>query len=170
MRIRQEELDRRETVERLAPQLDGFGQAALIDMAIEARTAAAQQIACLRDGQLSDVGLGLWHGSRPFGRGVASVPKRLPDAHGEGIDPESEWQVLGWTLDQLESTPKDRSRGGRPAMRAVRSDVIELANAISIYKVVDSSGHATHFRGRNVDSELVDTVMLEIQRLLEPLD
>ena len=44
-----------------------------------------------------------------------------------------------------------------------------MANGITMERVGEDDGYSIRLRGSAVDVELVDVVMLEIKRLLEPI-
>ena len=101
---------------------------------------------------------------------------RLRDAleTGMGVDPASEWELLAPVLTAHEADLRpDPARGGRPRgptrRRRTREGEIELANGITMERVSEEDGFSIKFRGRAVDVELMDAVMLEIKRLLEPI-
>ncbi len=93
---------------------------------------------------------------------------------GMGTSPGEEWGLLEPVLDAHEAeTLPDRSRGGRPrrgpSRRRQREGEIALANGITMERISEEDGFSIKFRGRVVDVELMDSVMLEIKRLLEPI-
>ena len=92
-------------------------------------------------------------------------------ASGQGTEPELEWALVERIIETVEAGPKDRSRGGRPkldpAKAPVRQPRVELPNGISIRHETDRHGHAIRLEGRLVDTQLIETVMAEIERLLE---
>ncbi|MEM0921623.1 MAG: ParB N-terminal domain-containing protein [Pseudomonadota bacterium] len=99
---------------------------------------------------------------------------RYPAETGAG-----EWEALEPVIIESEADTRagagpGGARGGRPRAgggagrkRQVLGRV-ELANGMAISKEVDEAGYAIRFHGRNVDSELVETVMSSIRYLLEP--
>lgn len=94
-------------------------------------------------------------------------------AKGQGVDAELEWALLEPVIRASEEAPRDQSRGGRPRSMAggkpSRRGEIKLANGSSIKHEIDSKGHVIRFHGQNIDTDLIETVMLEIERLLEPI-
>ncbi|PWE32915.1 chromosome partitioning protein ParB [Maritimibacter sp. 55A14] len=94
-------------------------------------------------------------------------------ASGQGTGPEEEWTLMEPLIRRAEVAARDPSRGGRPKSAPVQTERhgrIALANGMAIEKQVDDRGYAIRFFGEAVDSDLLDTVMAEIQRLLEPVD
>ena len=90
----------------------------------------------------------------------------LADSSAESF--EAEWKRIEGPLKAHEASQKQRATKP-PAAKPVRHGVIELANGIKIEKI-NSDGHIDiRFTGKHADNVLVDTVMLEIQRLLEPI-
>lgn len=91
-----------------------------------------------------------------------------------GADPFEEWQVMLPLIEMAEETPRAPSRGGRPRSSNAathRREIeatghMDLGNGTVIHKEVDERGYAIRFSGRNVDAELVETVMSSISSLL----
>jgi len=79
---------------------------------------------------------------------------------------EHEWRVLDDVLKDYESLSK-KAKLERCAPKPERYGEIDLANGIKIEKISGGGYIDIRFTGRKVDNELVDTVMLEIERLLE---
>lgn len=89
----------------------------------------------------------------------------LSDSGAENFD--QEWKLIEGPLKDHEADSKQKSRK-EPASKRYRHGVIELANGIKVEKI-NGDGHIDiRFTGKQADNVLVDTVMLEIQRLLEP--
>jgi ParB family chromosome partitioning protein len=91
---------------------------------------------------------------------------------GMGTSPAEEWDVLEPVVEEheAESLPESK-RGGRPRKappRRSREGQIALANGISMERIREDDGYAIKFRGP-VDIDMMDAVMLEIKRLLEPI-
>jgi len=93
-------------------------------------------------------------------------------ASGQGVSADQEWALLEPLILAAEAEGSDPARGGRPrsalVKRAVREDTVPLANGMSITREHDGTNYLIRFKGAQVDAELVNTVMLEIQRLLGP--
>ncbi|MGB0661754.1 MAG: ParB/RepB/Spo0J family partition protein [Mangrovicoccus sp.] len=95
-------------------------------------------------------------------------------ATGQGIDPESEWQVLEPIVDAAEAETRDPKRAGRPrksSPKARPQDTAEtrhLENGITLRRLSDAKGHYLRIEGRQVDSEYMRTVLDELARLLGP--
>jgi ParB family chromosome partitioning protein len=94
-------------------------------------------------------------------------------ATGQGVDAGSEWALVEPFVEEAEAAERPPRSGGRPRQasrpKPMREDEVELANGISIRRVSDAQGYSIRFYGQAVNSELVDLVMAEIQRLLEPI-
>ena len=91
-------------------------------------------------------------------------------ATGLGTDPEREWAELLRALTTLEAENRT-SQKGREEPEPVREvelkrGYIALANGRGIRHVRDAKGHALRFEGP-VDSMLIDTVMKQIEFVLE---
>ena len=89
--------------------------------------------------------------------------------HIDPSDPSAEWDAMLPVIEQVEGTVADPARGGRPktVLKVTRSRQTKLANGISIEKESGPDGYAIRFHGRNVSSDLVDSVMDNIRHLLE---
>jgi ParB family chromosome partitioning protein len=98
-------------------------------------------------------------------------------APGGGADAEAEWAEMAAALATVEPPPA--ASGGRRRVRGrepgpgredrPRRDYIPLANGMAIRHVVDDRGrHTLRFEGP-ADAILVEQVMREIERLLEPI-
>jgi ParB family chromosome partitioning protein len=114
-------------------------------------------------------------GLRLAGALRAGLTSRLREglASGQGTDPETEWEVLEPIVEIAEAEIRPPARGGRPRSRAgaVTSDrpgQYRLDNGVTIRRESDSKGYYIRLEGRQVDADMVDTVMFEIKRLLEP--
>lgn len=95
-------------------------------------------------------------------------------ATGQGTDAALEWSLLEPILEHAEANtapPKQRLPGRQPPPR--RADAgdgyYRLANGITIMRDSDSRGYYIRLEGSAVNFELVDEVMFEIKRLLEPI-
>ncbi|QIE42997.1 ParB/RepB/Spo0J family partition protein [Meridianimarinicoccus aquatilis] len=106
----------------------------------------------------------------------AGLAGRLREAlaTGQGVDPVEEWALLEPIVEIAEAETREPKRGGRPRRSAPekRPDdgvgIYHLENGISIRRESDTKGYYIRLEGRQIDGELVDTVMFEIKRLLEP--
>lgn len=94
-------------------------------------------------------------------------------ATGQGVDAELEWALLEPILLTAEAGPRDERRAGRPRVAAARPaqdrGSVALANGVSIRHETDRRGHLIRFEGRRVDTYLIESVIAEIKRLLEPI-
>jgi hypothetical protein len=90
-----------------------------------------------------------------------------------GVSPAEEWELLEPVLEEHEAeTMPDETRGGRPRKarpRRLREGQIALANGITMERIREDDGFIIKFRGYGVDVDMMDAVMLEIKRLLEPI-
>lgn len=88
-------------------------------------------------------------------------------------DAEEEWTRIAAFLDGLDDTPRTASRGGRP--RAPKgpatgwsgAQVLTTSAGITIRRMQDDKGHILRFEGKGLDSELMESLILEIRNLLE---
>jgi ParB family chromosome partitioning protein len=88
-------------------------------------------------------------------------------------DAKEEWALMLPILDAHESSAKDPSRGGRPSKPKmmqtgwIDAKTIRTTSGITIRRGQDSKGITLRFEGRAMDSDLMDSLMAEIQNLLE---
>lgn len=95
-------------------------------------------------------------------------------AAGEGQDAASEWALMEPVVERAEALDKPAKAPGRPRSTAPRrmeagDGYVKLANGITIMRDSDSRGHYIRLEGAVVNIELIEVVMFEIQRLLEPI-
>ena len=90
---------------------------------------------------------------------------------GIGSTASEEWSLLEAVLAEHEAEGRpDRGRGGRPRAtlpRRRREGEVALANGITLERISEDDGFAIKVRGPGLDVELMDTVMIEMKRLLE---
>jgi len=92
---------------------------------------------------------------------------------GQGVDPATEWTLLKDVLDGYEMKPVQRAdKGGRPKVKRAEpgwkdAETLMLSSGITLRKAHDSQGYTIRFEGPSLDSELMDSVMAELQFLLE---
>lgn len=86
-------------------------------------------------------------------------------------DAEEEWAVLDQVISQTDTGPRDTRRGGRPKSTPVAGWIddktIRTSSGFIIRRGEDSKGAILRFEGRRMDAAMMETVMLQIQRLLE---
>lgn len=87
-------------------------------------------------------------------------------------DADAEWSGLEPVIEDAEAGPRQVRRGGRP--KTVRSvsgwkgaDTLETSAGITIRKKRDGQGYLLRLEGDKLDSDLMDSLMSEIQALLE---
>ncbi|WP_289040980.1 ParB N-terminal domain-containing protein [uncultured Aliiroseovarius sp.] len=90
-------------------------------------------------------------------------------ADGQGIDAETEWALLESVIEQHEGKPRDGSRGGRPKVAPPRKAGPEVATSTGfvLRREHDDRGYLIRFEGRKVDAEMVDAILVEVERWLE---
>lgn len=87
-------------------------------------------------------------------------------------DAEAEWQLIEPVLAEAESMPRNPSRGGRPRSKPapqygwIDDQTLRTTTGITIRRARDGDAHVLRLEGR-LDAELVESLMLEIQALLE---
>lgn len=104
-------------------------------------------------------------------RGAEAGLRRALSDHAP-VDADEEWAVLEPVIAKIEQGPRDASRGGRPKAKPVGygwidSQTIRTSGGVTIRRASDSKGHILRLEGRAVTAELMDSLMLEIQSLLE---
>lgn len=87
-------------------------------------------------------------------------------------DAEQEWLVIEPEIRAIEQGPRDTSRGGRPKSSPagygwIDSQTIRTSGGITIRRATDSRGYILRFEGPAMTAELMDSLMAEIQALLE---
>ena len=87
-------------------------------------------------------------------------------------DADQEWALMEPVIVALESAPRDKSRGGRPKTEKQPSDwagakSVKTSTGITIRSMQDSQGFVVRFEGRAIDAERMDSLLTEIQFLLE---
>ncbi|MDP0926201.1 ParB/RepB/Spo0J family partition protein [Paracoccus onubensis] len=100
----------------------------------------------------------------------ASLRKVLSDHLPSNAD--EEWTVIEPVILSFEKGETDKSRGGRPRSNPMKhgwidSKTIRTSSGITIRRATDSKGHILRFEGRGIDNDIMDSLMLEIQALLE---
>ncbi|MFC7704189.1 ParB/RepB/Spo0J family partition protein [Plastorhodobacter daqingensis] len=95
-------------------------------------------------------------------------------ATGMGVDPAKEIAVMEPVLARADAASRETSRGGRPRRTAAPrapgpDDRIPLANGVTMERVRHDDGYSIRLRGRVVDGPFIETVMRELERLLEPI-
>ena len=90
---------------------------------------------------------------------------------GQGTDPASEWALLEAAMAELDDVPQV-SRGGRPRINVPKpgwhgNDTLVLSNGIRLRKDTDSNGYVIRLSGKELSTDLIDSLMEEIRYLLE---
>lgn len=89
------------------------------------------------------------------------------------IDAEQEWAAVLQVLEVFERGPKDTSRGGRPkaVTKKVTShrvvDLFVAGKIVSIAQEEDARGHSLRFQGDGVNSDIVNKILKELQRVFK---
>lgn len=110
----------------------------------------------------------------------AGLTKHLRDALATGQamgvdrDAAAEWALMEPTIIKSEAVDKPVKTPGRPRQTPPRrtevgDTYVKLANGITMVRDRDSRSHYIRLEGRVVNDELIDIVMNEIRRLLEPI-
>ncbi|MEL6510452.1 MAG: ParB N-terminal domain-containing protein [Pseudomonadota bacterium] len=89
-------------------------------------------------------------------------------ATGQGVDPQSEWELLEpFTITQDERAPaRQLVKTARP--RVERADEVHLANGVVMRREHDGKSHLIRLEGKVVDVMMVEEVMAAVKHLLEP--
>jgi ParB family chromosome partitioning protein len=113
-------------------------------------------------------------GLRLVGAIRSGMAPDLRRALGAGVaqDAASEWAMVEPVVLIAEAIDKPQKSPGRPRIKPpMRSEFgdgyFKLANGITMMRDSDTRGHYIRLEGHAVNIELIDVVMLEIQRLLE---
>ncbi|MDP2520858.1 ParB/RepB/Spo0J family partition protein [Shimia thalassica] len=92
-------------------------------------------------------------------------------ASGQPQSAEEEWALLDAGIQKMEAVPRDPRRGGRPTTTPVagwkNADTLVTSSGITIRKQQDSKGYVLRFEGRKLDDDLMNSLLAEIQTLLE---
>lgn len=97
---------------------------------------------------------------------------RLRAALGAGAytSPEAEWAALEPTVEALMTEPTEVARRGRPKLPPTpgwNGDTLQLSTGITLRKERDSQGFIIRLAGRGLDTDVMDTIMIQIQHMLE---
>lgn len=88
------------------------------------------------------------------------------------VDADEEWALLEPELEVSERRPREPSRGGRPRSRPaeygwIDDQTIRTSSGITIRRASDGKAHILRLEGAALNSDLMESLMLEIQALLE---
>jgi ParB family transcriptional regulator, chromosome partitioning protein len=86
--------------------------------------------------------------------------------------PAYEAELLAQALPELDGKPKDVRRGGRPSSKLLETgrqgpQTLNILSGITLRCDEDSQGYLIRLSGEGLTSDLIDSVMSELQRLLE---
>jgi len=94
-----------------------------------------------------------------------ALARRVPE------NSEQEWATIESVIAQAVDAPGPSSRGGRPRNAAPSgwqgADTLKTSSGIIIRRMRDERGYVLRFEGGRMDNELMDSLMLEIQALLD---
>ena len=95
-------------------------------------------------------------------------------AMGVSRDAAAEWALMEPVIVKSEAVDKPSKAPGRPRQSQPRrtevgDTYVRFANGITMVRDRDSRSHYIRLEGRIVNDELIDIVMTEIRRLLEPI-
>ncbi|MDR6267647.1 ParB N-terminal domain-containing protein [Roseobacter sp. N2S] len=147
---------------------------ALFQSASKAKRSKIRSFALLHEG-LGDLLAFPTHLSERAGLQIAGAVRagltedlRSALSSGLGVTPKAEWIVLEPVLARAADMERDQSRGGRPRQAAQPHEdtAMQLINGMSITPEKTAAGYAIRFHGDAVNPEIIQTVMLEIRRLL----
>ncbi|UOA29279.1 ParB N-terminal domain-containing protein [Pseudosulfitobacter sp. DSM 107133] len=93
-------------------------------------------------------------------------------ASDEPDTPAEEAALLALALSAFDDVPKDSRKGGRPVAKLPvpgwqDARTLTLSSGITLHRASDSQGYLIRFTGRGLSSDLMDSVMVELQNLLE---
>lgn len=89
-------------------------------------------------------------------------------ATGQGVDPQSEWELLEPFTVMADDAPKGRKTAAQARRRVERADEVHLANGIVMRREHDGKSHLIRLEGKVVDVMMVEEVMAAVKHLLEP--
>ena len=86
---------------------------------------------------------------------------------------DDEWDALEGLVQEVDLSPTDSRRGGRPKSNKAVSgwrdmNTVTTSSGITIRKGCDQHGYLLRFEGDRIDAEMMDRLLLEVQALLEP--
>lgn len=86
--------------------------------------------------------------------------------------PDAEWASIERVIASSDTVPRDARRGGRPRAGQAASgwqnaETLRTSAGITIRRMHDGQGHVLRFEGKGVDAEVMTSLMVEIQALLE---
>ncbi|GHG28100.1 ParB/RepB/Spo0J family partition protein [Paracoccus aerius] len=96
-----------------------------------------------------------------------ALSPRTPD------DAEEEWALLEPVVTQAEGAPRSPARGGRPRTKPQASfgwiddQTLRTTSGITIRHARDGKAHVLRFEGAAIDNDLMESLIAEIQSLLE---
>ena len=91
---------------------------------------------------------------------------------GQGTTPDSEWELLSAVIEESEGQPKHVRRGGRPKINVPEAgwkgrDTLQTSTGVTMRVESDSQGYVIRLKGKVLDREMVESLMIEMQNLLE---
>ncbi|MEV8466846.1 ParB/RepB/Spo0J family partition protein [Fluviibacterium sp. DFM31] len=91
---------------------------------------------------------------------------------GQGTEAEAEWALMEPLVEKAEADTQPGKKGGRPrkatSPKADGPGIYRLDNGITIRRESDSKGYYIRLEGTPVNMDMVEAVMFEVKRLLEP--
>ena len=99
--------------------------------------------------------------------------KRLREvlAGGDAKTADEEWSLIEVVVDEVEQGPQKVARRGRKKLPPVSGwdgdDTLHLSSGISLRKERDSQGFVIRMTGPGLSTDLLDSVLVELRRLLE---
>lgn len=94
-------------------------------------------------------------------------------SHAGPVDAEEEWASIEAVLAQVEDTPRDTRKGGRPRTAGPTTHgwiddlTLRTTSGITIQRARDGKAHLLRLEGAAMNADLMDMLMTEIQALLE---
>lgn len=87
-------------------------------------------------------------------------------------DAEEEWQTIEPAITTIDPTERDLRKGGRPRKSQpvtgwINDKTLRTSSGVTIRRSQDTQGHILRLEGAAITSELMDSLMVEIQALLE---
>lgn len=87
-------------------------------------------------------------------------------------DADEEWLLIETVIQSLDACQRERNRGGRPKTKSVRyrwidDKTLHTSTGVTIKRAVDNDGHILRLEGHQMSASLMDSLMVELQALLE---
>lgn len=91
---------------------------------------------------------------------------------GQGTDSASEWDLIEAVLKEIGPTESDPKRGGRPRVAVPPpgwndNDTLRTTNGITMRREYQNGDFIIRFKGKQVNSTMIEVAMIELERFLQ---